>query len=306
MLLAPAAFAQGAGAGAGGRGQGVHGRGPGGPGMLGPRAVQALGLDDAQQQQLRALRVEMREDLAPVHEDLQELRGQMQQLWSAASPDRAAILALGTQMDALQGVIRDRQTELRIAVLEVLTAEQRAQLAALGEARRSRGHEGRRGAGAVDGGGDGQAEPGARGPRAGRGERGRRFGGGAAGPDGRQGLAGRLGLDESQRARVRSLREQMTQRLAPVREQMRGLHEQARAQWTSGHPDAAAIEAIHDRMEALQGTLRVARVDFRLALLEVLTPEQRAQLAESPRRGPHAGQGPRRGQGRRGQGAPVR
>lgn len=264
--------------------------------------MQALDLNEAQRTQIQALRTEMQEDLAPVREDLGELRSQMQQLWSAESPDRTAILALGERMDALHGVMRDRRSEFRTAFLGVLTAEQRTQL---GELRERRGESrGRRGPRAERGEDGDSAGPGNRGPRAGRGNRGPRAESGDRGPRGQR-MAQRLNLNEAQQAQVRALRTQMREELAPVHQQMRSLREAARAQMTSGQPDSGALAAIHGQLDGLRSTIREERVDFRLAFLELLTPEQRAQLAENPRRGGghHGRRGPR-GHGRRGGGGP--
>lgn len=258
MLLAPSAFAQGGGHGP----RGHHRGGPHGQ-LFGPRIAEALELDEAQQQQLQALRAEMREDLAPAHEDLRELRTRLRELWSADAPDRAAILAVGEQIDALHGVIQGRQTELRLAALQILTPEQRATLA---ERRSERGERmGRRGQG--DGG-----EPGA---RMGRGH-GRRGG---------HGMAGRLDLTDEQQAQAQALRQASRESLQPLMEQMRELRGELRSQWSAAQPDAQAIEALQARIDTLEDSIRVQRVDSRLAFLELLTAEQRAAMREMPRRG---------------------
>ena len=267
MLLATPAFAQGFGRGGGGPG----GRGPG---HLGPRLAKALELDESQRAQFKALRSEMREDLAPVREEMQELRQQMRQLWAAESPDRAAILELGGQIDNLQSVVRDRRLELRLELMEILTAEQRARMNQL---RANRGqHQGRRGQGRLNAANEeGQGQ----GMRQGR------------------GLARRLGLDEAQRAQVRTLRSQMRQALEPTRQQMQALRQQMQAQWASGQPDAQAIQELRAQMDTFKSVVREHRVDFRLGLLEILTPEQRARLGEG--RGQGQGQGRRHNRGQR-------
>lgn len=273
MLLATPALAQGSKRG---------GRGPGfgGPGHRGPHLAKVLDLDEHQQAQAKALRAEMGEDLAPVQEELRELRQQMRQLWTAESPDRAALLELGEQIDNLQGVVHARRSELRLELMEILTAEQRARLAEHRPGQAARGH-GRRGPRLN---GDNEGGQVGRGPgmRAGRGGPGMRAG---------RGLIQRLGLNEAQRTQVQALRSEMRQAIQPTRQQMQALRQQSRAQWTSEQPDTQAIQELQAQMSTFRSVLREHRVDFRLALLEILTPEQRTQLAETPNRGQGRGHG---------------
>jgi Spy/CpxP family protein refolding chaperone len=115
-----------------------------------------------------------------------------------------------------------------------------------------------------------------------------------------RGLTERLGLDEAQQPQVQALVDQMHQNAAPSREQMGELFEQERALWTAGQVDTRALGEINDRMDALMSAERERQVDFRLALIQLLTPEQRARLAEMPLAGgPRGmGHGPGRGMGR--------
>lgn len=125
-------------------------RGPGGP-MLGPHALpmlaQALGLSDAQREQIQSI-LEQNAASGPdqlVVERLQGLRDELHSLWQAPEPNRQAILEKMAEMDAVRDSLRDarreRRVDTRLAILEVLTPEQRAELSDLREEmRENRGH----------------------------------------------------------------------------------------------------------------------------------------------------------------------
>lgn len=283
VLAASPAFAQGFGRGPGGQ------RGHGG---MGPRIGQALDLDENQRSQIQTLRSEAREDLQAAREDIRETRDRLRQAWSAESPNRATILSLSEQLDTLHDVIRQRRGELRSEMRGVLTAEQQAQLDQMRGQRGQRGHHGRRGMhrGQQGEGEDGQIRR--RGRRGGQGEgngrRGQRF-------------AQRLNLDEAQRSQAQALRQEMHQSTAQLREQMHQLRDQMRELRRSGQGDSQAMSALRTQAEPVETALREARVDFRLALHQILTPEQRAQLAEMGPRGPR---GHRGHHGRGGRGGP--
>jgi Spy/CpxP family protein refolding chaperone len=293
-----------------------HGGPP--PGQM----LEALGLDEAQREQATTLRASMERDLQPLEQQLQEKDNQLRAAWAAESPDRATILELGSQIDAIHQSMRDRQTQFRVAMNGLLTDEQRARMAEHGPGRGPRGERGRlgqrgepdqNGEAPEDGGPGDDGErmgppPGAQaqqpadgaGPGRGPGRRGHGPGGpggvmGGFGP----GLAQRLGLDEAQQAQVQTLVAQAREAGAPAREQMNQLREQERALWSAGQVDEQALGELSDRMGSLASAERERQVDLRLAILQVLTPDQRARFAELPspaERGPRGmGRGPGRG-----------
>jgi Spy/CpxP family protein refolding chaperone len=129
----------------------------------------------------------------------------------------------------------------------------------------------------------------AKGVREGRGPR-----GGEMGP-----LLAGLNLTADQQKQIDTLRQQQRDRVKPLREQMKGKMQEMRALWMADKPDRNAILAKHQEMDGIRQQLTVERVDHRLALLQILTPEQRAQikarLAEGPKgrhgHGPHGEMG---------------
>lgn len=158
MLLSSAVLAAGAGPRGMGRGGGCMNGGPGGGmGMgFGPRAVQELGLSADQQKQLADLKAKHEAQVEPLRAKMQAKRGELQALWSAQSPDRHAILAKQAEMDPLREQLRTAGADHKIAMLKVLTSEQRAKAESLkGGKRGGRGLHGGGGFGGGPGNGPG-------------------------------------------------------------------------------------------------------------------------------------------------------
>lgn len=157
LLASTAVLAGGHGRGGmGPRGPGCMGGGPGGgmgPGF-GPRAAQELGLSAEQRKQGEELKAKLEAQIAPVRAQLDAKRGELQALWSAANPDRRAILAKQVEMDSLRDGLRTAHVDFRLAMMKLLTPEQRAKAAA------HRGGPGRGQGPHGDGGGFGGGEPG--------------------------------------------------------------------------------------------------------------------------------------------------
>ncbi len=130
--------------------QGAHGQGgrhafAGGPGPLGPlgRALRHLDLTQEQKDAIKAIVEADREALQSQHEKVRATR----EAYRAAHPpdtfDEAALRAHLAEMAPLQADLAVGIAKLRVKVLAVLTAEQRAELAEMREdfeeSRRHRG-----------------------------------------------------------------------------------------------------------------------------------------------------------------------
>ncbi len=124
--------------------------------------------------------------------------------------------------------------------------------------------------------------------------RGRHGGGmrGHGGPGMHRGMMGMLDLSSEQRTEMERLRLEMQQDTLELREQLRQKHEELRALWTVDEPSKKAILAKHRELEPLMKKLRDRRIDFRLAVHNLLTPEQRAQMAQMAKRGSRGMGGP--------------
>jgi periplasmic protein CpxP/Spy len=88
-----------------------------------------------------------------------------------------------------------------------------------------------------------------------------------------------LNLTPAQLSQIRTIREDSRATMQPLREQMRTGHQELRALMAS---DASADE-IRQRHSALMGLdqqLRTQRFEVMLQIRDVLTPEQRAELAQ--------------------------
>jgi Spy/CpxP family protein refolding chaperone len=125
-----------------GRGRGRGDRGGAG---LGKRMAAELELTAAQKTEIQQLKGQMIKDLAPTKAKLDDLRGELRQLWAADKPSKKKIMAKHNEMDKYRDKVRERRVQFRIDVLGVLTADQRAKLAQLKDKRRGRPGKGRAG-----------------------------------------------------------------------------------------------------------------------------------------------------------------
>lgn len=101
-----------------------------------------------------------------------------------------------------------------------------------------------------------------------------------------------LDLSDDQKAEIQNIRQQARES-GPNREEARAAREKMRELFAS---DASADElrSQHQANQSLRQALRDQRFETKLKIREVLTPEQRAKLAElkPERRGRRGGQGP--------------
>ncbi|HEY2029654.1 MAG TPA: periplasmic heavy metal sensor [Myxococcales bacterium] len=95
---------------------------------FGPQMIEKLGLTQAQQDQLASLKANMKAQVAPVRQVIQQKRAELKALWSAPNKDRSAILAKEAEIDQERGAIRAAMVDFRIAFNNLLTPQQQTQL----------------------------------------------------------------------------------------------------------------------------------------------------------------------------------
>lgn len=138
VLLTPASaqpFGMGRGAGMMGPGAGVAaGAGPAAQPQAFTALKDALGLTDAQVQQLIELRQKAAEENRAVAEQIRAKRLELAELLKAANPDPAKIGQLHLEIQKLQQQRLARLEQLRTQATAMLTAEQKAKLADLEKA----------------------------------------------------------------------------------------------------------------------------------------------------------------------------
>lgn len=147
--LASTTFAYGWG---GGWGRG-HARGDGGQGC--DRDIQAipeLGLTAAQTAKIRDLREAHMKDIKPLRDKMFSKRGELKLLWLQKTPDREKITAVQKEIGRLRDQIQDKSTSHRLAMLNILTPEQRTKVQALVAGKGFGPGKGGRGAGGPGGG----------------------------------------------------------------------------------------------------------------------------------------------------------
>jgi len=112
-------------------GQGMRGQGPmsgmGGPGM--ERMLDSVDATEAQRAEIAKIMDAARTELAGQREAGQALRAQMMELFAQPTVDAAAVEALRKQMQAQREVGSQRMTQAMVQASQVLTPEQRQQIA---------------------------------------------------------------------------------------------------------------------------------------------------------------------------------
>ena len=103
---------------------------------IGPRMAEELELSDEQNAAIQAIRDDFREEMGPARETVRELRGELRELWSADEPDSMAIIRKMDELQAEKHAIDIARVEARLAVLDVLTADQKAEMQAIKSERR--------------------------------------------------------------------------------------------------------------------------------------------------------------------------
>lgn len=116
--------------------------------------------------------------------------------------------------------------------------------------------------------------------------------GGQAGPGAR--MAQRLGLDEKQQESVAKIREDGRRRDLALRKEIMRLRNELHGEMLKDDPDEGTVLSLSDKVGDLQNQLRGNRLQDRLAIRKLLTPEQRDRMlmmGERGGRGESAGRG---------------
>ena len=119
---------------------------------------------------------------------------------------------------------------------------------------------------------------------------------------GKRGLGKRaaaaLDLTTEQKVEIQKLRAEMIEDLAPTKAKLGELREQMRKLWEADNPSKKKIMAKHAEMDTYRNKIRARKVQFRLDVLNLLTPDQRAKLKQlKAKRGKRAKRGGRGGRG---------
>ena len=97
-------------------------------------------------------------------------------------------------------------------------------------------------------------------------------------PQCRAGQFAGLDLSTDQQKRLEELRGASHQKVLATREEMFKKEGELRQLWAAQNPDAKAIHAKQAEVDQFRSQLQTARIDYRLAALEVLTPAQREKV----------------------------
>ncbi len=92
-------------------------------------------------------------------------------------------------------------------------------------------------------------------------------------------MLGQLDLSPEQQEAVEKIQQEKSAESEPLRQKIRDIKKQMRAEWTAESPDEKKIIALHEQKHALKGQLAELRIESRIDTLAVLTPEQSEKLA---------------------------
>ena len=93
-------------------------------------------------------------------------------------------------------------------------------------------------------------------------------------------MAGELDLTADQQVMIKKIHDEKRAESQPLRQQIHDLKREQRIQWSATSPDEKAILSLQEQVNALKEELVELRFASRMDTLAVLTPEQRAKLAE--------------------------
>jgi Spy/CpxP family protein refolding chaperone len=87
-----------------------------------------------------------------------------------------------------------------------------------------------------------------------------------------------LGLNDEQRAKMKTIREEFKAQQEVVRNEMKAKHEALRQELDAVKPDRGKAEGIVKEISVLEQKMGLKRVDMVLTIREMLTPEQYKKL----------------------------
>ena len=106
-----------------------------------------------------------------------------------------------------------------------------------------------------------------------------------------------LNLTAEQSAQIRSLQEAQLKEIQPLQNNLYGKRSELRLLWLQQKPDESKIKAADLEIRTLRDQIQDKRINHRLAIFKILTPEQQTKLQAYG-----AGRGYGSGNGMRGQG----
>jgi hypothetical protein len=116
-------------------------------------------------------------------------------------------------------------------------------------------------------------------------------------------MAKALGLSEAQAKQVKAVRDKQQADMGKLRLQKRRLKAEMRVEWLKDSPDQGKLRSLGGQLSKLEAERDKLRMETRLKISSLLTPEQRAKaktLGIGPGSGPGGGKGWRGGGGRGG------
>lgn len=108
----------------------------------------------------------------------------------------------------------------------------------------------------------------------------------------------KLGCTDAQKAQLKQIRDGVKDKIKVEREAIRGLKQQIAAEYRKDKLDSARLRDLYGQLDARKGTIEGYRRAMRAQVHAVLTPEQRAAVADKLERRAERGHGKGKGHGK--------
>lgn len=103
----------------------------------------------------------------------------------------------------------------------------------------------------------------------------------------------KLNLTDAQKSKVDALADKERKEVDKIRAEMDKVRDDIQAQWEKEKVDTGKVKSLHKKMQSLSTQIADARLNFRLGVYDVLTPEQR-KVAAAELKAMHDGRNARR------------
>jgi Spy/CpxP family protein refolding chaperone len=91
-------------------------------------------------------------------------------------------------------------------------------------------------------------------------------------------MAEELGLTEDQKAQIEQIRESSREDAKPLRDKVKDLRKEMLSEWQASVPDEGTLLDLHKEIHDVKGELGELRIQTRLDVINLLTPEQREKM----------------------------
>ena len=90
----------------------------------------------------------------------------------------------------------------------------------------------------------------------------------------------KLDLTAEQQLKIKDLKKEQMAEAKPLHARLAELRKQMKVQWKAENPDEETIISIHRKAHKIKGQLKELKIEFRLDVYSILTPEQKVKAKQ--------------------------